>query len=61
MMNYNFILILSILKNYFLKSNNMPKKVEQFANERTQVLNQMLQILGINEQNNMFSLHKKIK
>ena len=36
----------------------MPKKVEQFVNERTQVLNQMLQILGINEQNNMFSLHK---
>jgi len=36
----------------------MPKKVEQFANERIQVLNQMLQILGINEQNNMFSLHK---
>lgn len=36
----------------------MPKKVEQFENERKEVLNKMFQILGINEQNNMFSLHK---
>ena len=36
----------------------MPKKVEQFDNERKLVLEKMFQILGINDQNNMFSLHK---
>lgn len=36
----------------------MPKKVDKFDNERKEVLNKMFQILGINENNNMFSLHK---
>ena len=36
----------------------MPKKIEQFDNERKDVLNKMFSILEINENNNMFSLHK---
>jgi hypothetical protein len=36
----------------------MPKQVDKYVEERKQVLSQMLEILGITEQNNMFSLHK---
>ena len=35
----------------------MPKKVEQYENECKLVLEKMFQILGINDQNNIFSLH----
>ncbi len=36
----------------------MPKQVEQYENERKILLNKMFEILGINESNNTFSLHK---
>ena len=36
----------------------MPKKVEQYNNERKQLLDKLFNILEINENNNMFSLHK---
>lgn len=36
----------------------MPKKIDQYGPERLEVLNKLLQIIGITEQNNMFSLHK---
>ncbi len=36
----------------------MPKQVDKYQQERNQVLSQLLEILGINGQNNMFSLHK---
>ena len=36
----------------------MPKKIEQYINERKDVLDRLLVILGITEGNNMFSLHK---
>jgi hypothetical protein len=36
----------------------MPKQVDKYVEERKQVLSQMLEILRITEQNNMFSLHK---
>ena len=34
----------------------MPKKVEQYDNERKEVLNKLLIILGINDENNTVSL-----
>ena len=36
----------------------MPKKVEQFENERKEIVGKLFNLLGINESNNMFSLHK---
>jgi len=36
----------------------MPKQVHKYKEQRNNVLYQMFQILGINEHNNMFSLHK---
>ena len=36
----------------------MPKKVEQYNNERKQLLDKLFNILEINENNNMFSLYK---
>jgi hypothetical protein len=36
----------------------MPKKVSQYDNERKEILNKLFNILNINEQNDMFSLHK---
>ena len=36
----------------------MPKKVDQYDNERKELLNKLLVILNINDNNNMFSLHK---
>jgi len=36
----------------------MPKKIEKFESERKVVLDKMFQILNINENNNIFSLHK---
>jgi hypothetical protein len=36
----------------------MPKKIDQYINERKAVIDRLLVILGINEGNNMFSLHK---
>jgi len=35
----------------------MPKKIEQFDNERKEILNKILAILNINESNDTFSLH----
>ena len=36
----------------------MPKKIEKYDTERKEVIDKLLVILGINEVNNMFSLHK---
>ena len=36
----------------------MPKKVSNFVNEQKEVLNKLLEILGINENNKSFSLHE---
>jgi hypothetical protein len=36
----------------------MPKKVEQYSEERENIIKKIFSILGINEENNMFSLHK---
>ena len=36
----------------------MPKKVDKYIAERQDIVEKLLVILGINENNNMFSLHK---
>jgi hypothetical protein len=36
----------------------MPKKVDQYDNERKEIVCKLFNLLGINDINNMFSLHK---
>jgi hypothetical protein len=36
----------------------MPKKVAQYENERKNILKKIFEILGLDENNNMFGLHK---
>ena len=45
------------LKNKMILYNiGMPKRVDNYDNERTEVLNSLFNILNINDKNNMFSL-----
>jgi hypothetical protein len=48
----------NIVKELFSLFIIMPKSVDKYHNERKEVFNKMMEILGINENNNMFSLHK---
>jgi hypothetical protein len=51
--SFNFIII---IKKYFLIYINMPKKVEQFEQERKEILEKVFNLLDINQDNNKFLL-----
>jgi len=36
----------------------MPKKIEKFENERKIIINKLFEIIGIDQNNNLLSLHK---
>ena len=49
---------MNILKHKIICYNSMPKRIDKFNEQRNEVVNKLLNILGVNENNNKFYLYE---